>query len=761
MAGDYSGDRVVFMLPTTSLAGDLAGSFGVAAVHGVDAEGFAFVDEGGDLDDEAGFHLDKFEGVATHVPQASGGIWTDGVLVGLEDEFPKATFLPTVFDAGLLGLPRAGRGSGKGNLSYLSDDIHFAANLESFLSVVPFKRLGLLVDGIILDSIGEIDSETRRVASENQVDLVLVPYSDPSQDLVALIPPDVEAVMVGGLARLDDAAVQRLVDGLIARQIPSFSFYGDQHVQAGLLTTDAPGSDLERLARRTALNMQAVLLGERAEDLPVDFEGKRRLFINMKTARALDVWPRFDILVEAVLFGDDGDLEGPPWTLYDVALDVVEQNLDLMAQRFGTVAGVEEIRLARADLRPQISSGLNTTQLDGASASVAAGAVAQRATSASLTVNQLLWSEPVRAGIDIQREVQRSREAELEQLRLDVIQLATVAFFDVLRVDTQFRVQRDNLELSRANLELARDRVRVGSANASDVYRWESQLATAQQNTIAARISVLRARENLNRILNRPLEAPFRLLPSTLDDPALLIAQGDLGSLIDNPKAFRQLMDFQVELGLEQAPELMALRAGIAAKKREVLSARRSFFLPSVSFQGKLSRVLEENRKIGLSQEGEDDWSLGLVASLALFEGGARSARVQRGELELQQLEVRYASAEQQIEQGIRSGLHLSNASYISIPLAEKAAEAARKSLELVTDAYSQGAVSIIDLLDAQSALLQASEGAANAVYNFLVDLMNVQRAVGRFDFFLTEAERQAVLQEMRTTMALEGSDHE
>lgn len=682
-------------------------------------------------------------------------------LLGLQETFPKPTFLPIVFDAGLLGLPRAGLGSGKTHLNYLSDDIQFDSNLESFLSLAPFERLGILVDGIILDAIGEINLETQRVAAARNVEVVPIPYFDPDQDLVDLIPQDVDAVMVGSLARLDEAGLTRLVDGLIERNIPSFSFLGDQHVQAGILTTDSPNSDLDRLARRTALNMQSVLLGERTQDLPVDFENKRRLFINMKTAEAIDVWPRYDLLVEAVLFEAGFEREGPPWTLADVAFEVVEKNLDLLAQRYGTAAGVQEIREVRANLRPQISADLTATQLDGASSSVAAGLAAQRSTSGSISVSQLLFSEAVRAGIDIQQATQRSREAELEQLRLDVVQAATIAFLDVLRAETQFRVRRDDLELSRANLELAQDRVRIGSAKASDVYRWESQLATAQQAAIAARTSVTRARENLNRLLNRPLDAPFRLLPSTLEDPALLLAEGNLPELIDNPKTFRQLMAFQVERGMEESPELAALRAGIEAKKRQILAERRSFYLPSVSVQGQLKQVLEEDRKLGLSQEGESDWSLGLVASLPLFEGGARQARVERAELELQQIEAQYESLRNLIEQQIRSQLHLANASFISIPLAEKAAKAARQSLELVTDSYSQGAVSIIDLLDAQSASLQANEGAANAVHNFLIDLMNAQRAAGRFDFFLSEAERQDLIRTMRETMATEAIDHD
>ena len=66
-----------------------------------------------------------------------------------------------------------------------------------------------------------------------------------------------------------------------------------------------------------------------------------------------------------------------------------------------------------------------------------------------------------------------------------------------------------------------------------------------------------------------------------------------------------------------------------------------------------------------------------------------------------------------------------------------------------MTDAYSRGAVSIITLIDAQQTTLAADEAAANAVYDFLVDLMNVERAVGRFDFFRTPEERESFLQRL------------
>ena len=88
--------------------------------------------------------------------------------------------------------------------------------------------------------------------------------------------------------------------------------------------------------------------------------------------------------------------------------------------------------------------------------------------------------------------------------------------------------------------------------------------------------------------------------------------------------------------------------------------------------------------------------------------------------------------------------MHMAGASHAGIEQARAAAEAARKNLELVTDAYRSGAVSIITLIDAQNSALISEQAAASAVYDFMLDLMNVERAVGQFHFFRTEPERQA-----------------
>jgi hypothetical protein len=130
-----------------------------------------------------------------------------------------------------------------------------------------------------------------------------------------------------------------------------------------------------------------------------------------------------------------------------------------------------------------------------------------------------------------------------------------------------------------------------------------------------------------------------------------------------------------------------------------------------------------------------------------------RRAHAQRAarpvHLEIDRIAIERRAADLQLSTQIRAALQQAGASWSAIEQARVAARASRSNLELVTDAYSRGTASIVTLLDAQQASLSADESAANAVYDFLVDLMGVERAIGTFDFFRTPEEREAFFRRM------------
>lgn len=663
--------------------------------------------------------------------------YVSSAVAALSGPLRKPTFAPFVMDADLQGLPRKNNASGVRNLNYLSGEADFIRDLKVFQSVADFKKVAVLVDEANYAAQPGLIRRAREVTAAGGVELLFIEQRTRNEDLAARLPPDVDAVVVTDLARLDPAAMDRLIAALIEKKLPSYSLLDSRLVEQGLLMAEAPATDWSRLARRNALNMAAVIRGEPAERQPVRFTSKRRLTINMATARALSIFPRFDILHEALLFHAEPELQGRPLSLAAVAVEAVAANLELRAAAIGLEAGQTAVDEARAKLLPQLDASIANTRLNDDSTAVISGAAAEQSTTAAITLSQLLYSDQVRANVTIQHYLQDNRQALKRQLELDIILEATTAYLNVLKAQTFVHVRREDMNLSRTHLELARDRQQIGVANPAEAYRWESELATSRQKLLDAQAQLQQAREAVNRLLHRPLKEAFIAEPATLEDPSLIVSRKELFEYVINDRAFELMGEFIVNEGVAASPELTGLEALLAVTKRELESRRRAYWSPTVTLQGKMTNVLDETRAAGLAAENDTDWSVNLNVSLPLFEGGARRARLSGSRLALNQQLSQRDAVRERIEQRIRATLHRIRASHPSIQLSKDAASAANKNLDLVTDAYSRGAVSILDLLDAQNAALVAEESATNAVFDFLIDLMNLERSLGGFDFFL------------------------
>jgi outer membrane protein TolC/ABC-type uncharacterized transport system substrate-binding protein len=662
----------------------------------------------------------------------------------------KPTFAPMVLDSNLLNLPGDGNTSGVTNLNYLSEEVRFTDDVVTFREIVDFNRLALLVDKTVFESVPELALRGSSWAGELGIELVFVLNDSATENLARKIPDNVDAVMVAAIPRLNTTGQQQLIDELIRRRLPSYSLIGTTPVTKGMLAASAPDSDWKRLARKNALNMQAVLLGDNPGDQPVAFRHKRQLTINMKTARQIDIYPRFDVLSTAILLNQDdrsGDIQ---WSLSAVARESLRSNLDIQSSIAGVNAGSELEQQARSVLRPQLNSTLGVVQLDPDSSSTTTGITAERTSSAALTASQVIYSESSRANVDIQHLAQQVRESAHRALELDIVQQATVGFLNILKAQTLVDLTRRSLSLSRTNLDLAKDRVQLGSVAASDVYRWEIEVANARQSVLDARTQLEQAMDVLNRLLHRPIGERFQTIPASIDDPALMVSHSDLVGIIGNQRSFDRMGELMIVQGKNNSPELKQLDFQIASTERQLVSNRRSYWSPEVSIAGQVDHTIDEDPVLVNSNEGESDWQVALNLSLPLYQGGARRSRVNQSVYELHQLNLQRGAIEERVELLVRQNLHAVQASFPSMDLAQIAADAAGKNLELVQDNYAVGAVSVIDFLDARDEFLIGERNAINAVYDFLIDLMNLQRSTAEFDFFVDPEEMQRTVDEIK-----------
>lgn len=678
-------------------------------------------------------------------------IITPGVIsshiAGHRKNLPKPVLVPYVLDAKLQNFPIKDGKSGVPNLCYISLPQMIVQDLSIFSEIVEFQKLAVLIDKFFYENIDEFSVRLQTMLTPLNINAVVIPVNESVESAVNSLTPEFEAVYVMTVVRASDSEFQKLVDALKDKKLPSFASSGAERVEQGILA-GLHKDMISRVSRRVALNIQRILLGDKPESIPVSISLDKQLTINETTARAVNISPPWAVMTEAQLVGKEQHAAEIQWRLDTAVQTALNANLDLAAKGLYVSAGKQNVNDARSNLLPGLEASATYVVLDKDRATSSLGQMAERTLTGNLTLTQLIYSEPAWANLSIQKELQRIKQFEFEQVKLDVVMDAATAYLNVLRAQSYERIQLANLKVSRKNLELARVRELIGSAGPAEVFRWESEIASNRKSVIEANSQRNVAEIQLNRLLHRPAEESFVLAEIGLSDPALVTSHPEINRYIENKQAFKIFRQFMVNEAMDRSPEIKLLDAAIAAKKRQLRSTSHQFWSPTIALQAQVENILsregagvESNFQLPEDLDFEFElptikslsWNVAVSASLPIFTGGAKFAARQKSLLELEQYETERNAAAEKIEQRIRSALHFAGASYASIQQARLAAEAARKSLKVVQDSYSQGLVSIVELLDAQQAALITDQAAANSVYDFVIDLMNVERAYGDY----------------------------
>ncbi|MGI9537146.1 MAG: TolC family protein, partial [Desulfocapsaceae bacterium] len=664
------------------------------------------------------------------------------------NEFSKPVVAPLIFDSELQKAPLEGISSGVRNLLYIDLGVQIDQGVITFRRLVDFKRLTLLLDERDIHGVPAAGKLGSYLANEHSLTVHMVPVIDSAEAALSQIPADAEAVIIGSLWRFSDAEVARLAAGFNDRKLPSFTLASYDYLEAGMFATLMQEEAEEQLARQVAINIQEILLGEDPGALPIIFSQTQKLTINMATARAINVYPSLDYMTGARIINEERTDIERKLTLGEVVTEALAANLDLAVAEQEVSAGAYAVSEARSPLLPQVFIGTGATTIDDDRAEVSRGVNPENTWTGDLGFSQEIYSDRSWTGYSVEKFSQTGREYSRDSVKLDIIFESSTAYFDVLRQKTIERVQKENMQLTQANLERAQIRLSSGIAGPDELYRWQTQFATDRQIVLQAESATFDSMQALNRIINRPLQEEFIAEETDLSDPLIMGGDRLFYDLIHNPLHFREFRNFVVEEGLAAAPELKAFDAAIAAQDRIIVGARRDYWLPSFDVEGDFQQLFANSgageRDSDISGLDDSDWQVGVFARLPLFEGGRKTATLSRNREELLQLQTSRNNSQNRINQQILQSLNNTRASYPSIKLSRDALDAARNNLQLVTDSYVEGIKSIIDLLDAQNQALNAELGAANAVYDFLIDLMGLQRSIGTFVTFLpTDAKEE------------------
>ena len=429
--------------------------------------------------------------------------------------------------------------------------------------------------------------------------------------------------------------------------------------------------------------------------------------------------PGFDFSLQDAL----ADPPAQSVTLSEAVKRALAARPDLKAEAARVQSARENVGQARAANYPQLSASLQTlygNSLFGFFLFPNYNYEDLNLLTVTLTQNLLDFGK-TGSQVDQSRWAYRAEEARRRTLWLSTIRDAESGYFTLLA--DQHQVLADKKSLEDATLQLARARLRyaTGTGIVLDVTR-------AQVNVESARLALIRSRDqvrtdsvNLAQVMG--LERSVRLVAQEVEQ---------------DPNAFRSPdPEGDLPVALTHRPEWNEARANVESARAGLKNARSQNY-PSLnalfqSFTATLPRGALPFTYIP-NNSPYSTFNFGGILTIPIFEGGYMVHQSARARSDLLAAIDTRESVRLQISADLRKAAIAIFDARQQLEEARTEEKNARKNDTLVEEAYRQGQVQSVDVMDAQTALRQARESVIRARYLLMNGFVAYQYARGTIE---------------------------
>ncbi len=337
----------------------------------------------------------------------------------------------------------------------------------------------------------------------------------------------------------------------------------------------------------------------------------------------------------------------------------------------------------------------------------------------------------------------RASEFAEADTRQAVVTDVASSYFTVLRNQALVRVSESQVARAQNTLDVVTAQVDVGLAAAVDVFQARADLSNAQVNLLTSRNNANLAQAQLkfsigivggSQLTLADVPAPTDATPTTATltpDPAATATGGTGAGATTGPQTApspattgdEAAINRYIELAYRTRADVARVAAGIDQNRASVQLARINSGVlvtsdAAVGYQ--FAPGTGNNRQFGAQ------------VSYPLFDAGASRAAVRAAQANQRAAELQLESLRQQVAVNVEQTYRQLALARASVPAAEAAQQAAQINFEAATESRREGVGDIIDVITAQTLLVQAQTNFVQAVYNFYVADAQLARAVGQ-----------------------------
>jgi outer membrane protein len=400
-------------------------------------------------------------------------------------------------------------------------------------------------------------------------------------------------------------------------------------------------------------------------------------------------------------------------TMEAALLRTYQNNPQLNAQRATVRAIDENVPQALSGYRPKVvvtaSGGAQyTNQLAESSSGEKIEEGPQGPHAAGLTVTQTLFNGDQTANRTraAESQVLGAREG-LRFMEQSVLLAAATIYMDYLRDGAILEVQRNNVHVLEQTLKQTRDRYGAGLVTPTDVAQSEAQLAAGRTQELAAEATLTTTRANFRRIIGNepeqlaPASPVDRYLPGTLQGAIAL-------SLVENPN-------------------VTAAMYGIDVNFLNVKVNEGALF-PTVTLQASVQKTWQQTitqiRQFGASAVAQ--------VSVPIYQGGAEYSLIRQSKETLEQQRLVLEQVRDQARADLVTAWGQLLAGKAQVISSQSLVSASEIALLGTRKEATVGQRTVLDVLNAQQALVNARVALVTAEHDRVVASYAVLSAVGR-----------------------------
>ncbi|MEA3017171.1 MAG: outer membrane protein [Sphingomonadales bacterium] len=400
-------------------------------------------------------------------------------------------------------------------------------------------------------------------------------------------------------------------------------------------------------------------------------------------------------------------------TLREALVKTYATNPTIMGQRAQLRSLDENVAIARAARRPQISANAGVNQNVYSSQG---GFGNGRNFNAGVDVSYPIFEGGAnRNRIGAANERVFAGRAALRATEGDIFTEAVSVYMDVIRDRMIVNLNQGQVRVLETNLRATRDRFEVGDLTRTDVAQSEARLALARSNLAGAQGRLRSSEESYRRVIGE--------LPADLQPPPPL-------------PPLPRTADEAVEIALASNPDLISIAAQIRAAGRDV-SVARAGRLPTVSgvSQGDYTNYLgSADQQFGGTGNANSisTAAVGVQARIPIYQGGVVGARVRQAQALRGQLLERGVETERFVVASTRAAFASYQAALEAIESNEVAVAANTLALEGTRAEQTVGTRNVLDVLNAEQELLNSQVALVTARRDAYVAGFALLNAMGR-----------------------------